>query len=309
MVVLALGALTATSALAAGAPIVETKAATGITETTATLTGSITANGAETKYYFEYGPTTSYGSKTTEHVAPTKGVGSGTAKGLTVFTTYHFRVVATNSYGTSYGADEVFTATPEKPYLVVSSGKVSEFEFKAKGGGPNLEWGGAKTLGCSESSFTGHFINARELEGNMRWTECSGNGGKSLCFNERTIENGYFHGWVQSETLKGTLGYINKANKEVGIKLSGASSEVWANNVDCRGNPEPLNGSLGGQLNVPVNTKIPRTQALSIVYTEKEDKQITGELGGQLLWPNSSWPFGIEGRVEGKANLEFEIQA
>jgi hypothetical protein len=106
--VLALFALTAASALASGSPSVETKPATNITETGATLNGVVNPNGAATKYYFEYGTTTGYGKKTAEVSA-----GSGTKTleesaaitGLTINTTYHFRIVATSTNGTSDGAD------------------------------------------------------------------------------------------------------------------------------------------------------------------------------------------------------------
>jgi hypothetical protein len=95
----------------AAKPTVETKPATGLTEVGATLNGSVTPNGAETKYFFEYGTSESYGSKTSE-----VSIGSGTKNvqvnksitGLSVGTTYHFRIVASNSGGASYGLDETF---------------------------------------------------------------------------------------------------------------------------------------------------------------------------------------------------------
>jgi|HubBroStandDraft_2_1064218.scaffolds.fasta_scaffold00208_2 hypothetical protein len=90
-------------------PAVRTNAATSVWETEATLNGVVTPHGAETKYYFEYGPTTSYGSKTAEASA-----GAGTSSvvvsqaitSLTVGATYHFRIVATNGKGTTDGSDE-----------------------------------------------------------------------------------------------------------------------------------------------------------------------------------------------------------
>ncbi len=99
----------------AGKPSVETKAATSVRETEATLNGIVNPDGAETKYDFEYGTTISYGSKTTE-----VGVGSSTSNlevsktitGLVPGTTYHFRIVAMNSYGTTDGSDHMFTMQP-----------------------------------------------------------------------------------------------------------------------------------------------------------------------------------------------------
>lgn len=103
-------------------PFAESGSVTGVGETTATLHGGVNPNALEAKYYFEYGPTTSYGSKTAEASA-----GSGTSRveeskaitGLARNTTYHYRLVATNSKGTAHGLDQTFktpywrvTATP-----------------------------------------------------------------------------------------------------------------------------------------------------------------------------------------------------
>jgi hypothetical protein len=310
MVVLALCGMTAASALAVGAPTAETKAATGVKETTASLNGVVNPNGVETKDYFEYGPTVSYGSKSREQTTSVEKKPDILVEGLTRGTIYHFRMVATNADGTSYGTDETFTTAAEKPELVLAAGeKYTHFEFSAPGGSTILQWG-AQSLTCTSSSFYGRFINAKELEGNMRWSECFADPqGRRECFNEKTSKEGYISSWVQSEELKGTLGYINKAKKEVGLRLAGKSSEIWANNVDCLGSTHPLTGSLGGQLSLPVNTKIPVTKAFSMVYTEKESKQTTGELGGQLLWNAGYTEFGIAGSLNGKANKEFEIQA
>ncbi len=102
------GSATSTST----APAVLSLAATSVTSTSAQMNASVNPNGSSTTTYFEYGTTTSYGSTT--------GVGgsfSGTTaaavnysmSGLSPNTTYHYRVVATNSGGTSRGSDVTFT--------------------------------------------------------------------------------------------------------------------------------------------------------------------------------------------------------
>ncbi|HEX7310380.1 MAG TPA: hypothetical protein VF232_04310 [Gaiellaceae bacterium] len=113
----------AVAASAASAPTAITGPVTALGTTTATVTGTVNPGGLTTSRYFEYGTTTSYGSTTAS-----VGIGSGTANvavsaaltGLAPGTTYHYRVVATNSTGTSRGADGIF-ATPAAPGVVTGA--------------------------------------------------------------------------------------------------------------------------------------------------------------------------------------------
>ena len=75
-VLAALALALAVPAIAAAAtkPGVSTLGAAKVTITTATLTGKVNPHGAATTYYFQYGTTTAYGSRT-----PSAGVGAGTA--------------------------------------------------------------------------------------------------------------------------------------------------------------------------------------------------------------------------------------
>ena len=83
--------------------------------TGASLTGGVYPNGLDTTYYWQYGTTTSYGQQT-----PAADIGAGRAPaaapanltGLTASTVYHYRLVAQNSAGTSYGYDYSFTSAP-----------------------------------------------------------------------------------------------------------------------------------------------------------------------------------------------------
>ncbi len=83
------------------------------TETEFVLYGDLDPNGLEAEYFFEYGPTTSYGSKSTPtkiDVALESDIErSSLITGLGAHTTYHYRMVAKNSDGATYGADHVFT--------------------------------------------------------------------------------------------------------------------------------------------------------------------------------------------------------
>ena len=93
-------------------PTVVTNNATPVGNTDATLNGTVNANSASSTVTFEYGLTAAYGS--TVNATPNTVTGSAVTPvsaaiiGLTVNTTYHFRVKAVNSGGTSYGLDKTF---------------------------------------------------------------------------------------------------------------------------------------------------------------------------------------------------------
>ncbi|HEY1689541.1 MAG TPA: hypothetical protein VGF95_11840 [Solirubrobacteraceae bacterium] len=100
-----------------------TGAAEDVSSSGARLTGSLEPNGADAHYYFEYGldgyeftsptPPGSNAGSATEAVAATT-----TLSGLESNTTYHYRLVASNAEGVSYGEDESFTTSPAPPVIV-----------------------------------------------------------------------------------------------------------------------------------------------------------------------------------------------
>jgi phosphodiesterase/alkaline phosphatase D-like protein len=96
-------------------PVAATGTASSVTATGAKLAGTVDPEGARTTYRFEYGTTTAYGSTTPDADADSGSDPvnvSADLANLRSNTTYHFRVVATNSAGTSRGADATFT-TPQ----------------------------------------------------------------------------------------------------------------------------------------------------------------------------------------------------
>ena len=98
-------------------PSVEPKGATAVTETTTTLNATVGPHSeAVTECKFEYGTTDAYG-KTASCASPPKSQStpvavSASLAGLTANTTYHFRISASNSSGTSTGEDQTFTTLP-----------------------------------------------------------------------------------------------------------------------------------------------------------------------------------------------------
>ena len=93
------------------APIVTTGSVGSVNKDSAMVNGSVNPNGGSTTYYFEYGGSVDYGSKTS-----VLNIGAGTTAisvrtaltGLALGANYHYRIVASNSGGTSYGNPQTF---------------------------------------------------------------------------------------------------------------------------------------------------------------------------------------------------------
>jgi CSLREA domain-containing protein len=108
---------------AQGAPTAVTGVATGIANGATTLNGTVNPNWTATNVFFQYGLTTAYGAAT-----PVQGLAAGSsaaAMGGSIAdpvcgALHHFRVVATNMYGTTNGADATFTAAACPPPTVTT---------------------------------------------------------------------------------------------------------------------------------------------------------------------------------------------
>lgn len=104
----------APASASAAAPKATTGGAKDVSYGAATVNGTINPGGEATSYYFQYGPTHAYGGQT--------GIGSAGAgakgvpvsvglAGLQPLTVYHYRLVAVNGAGTSFGNDRTFQTT------------------------------------------------------------------------------------------------------------------------------------------------------------------------------------------------------
>jgi hypothetical protein len=92
---------------ARGRPTAVTKGSTPLDDEAWELVGVVNPQGRETKYYFEYGESDTYGKTT-----PVASAGAGEAEVEVrsepvqeIKETWHLRLVALNDAGTSYGAD------------------------------------------------------------------------------------------------------------------------------------------------------------------------------------------------------------
>jgi hypothetical protein len=93
-------------------PVAVTEAAEEVESNDAVMTGTAQVHGEETEYYFEYGPTTSYGSIATGEEIEANGETvevEEVAVNLAPETTYHYSLVVEGPLGVSYGNDQTFT--------------------------------------------------------------------------------------------------------------------------------------------------------------------------------------------------------
>ena len=146
-----------------GPPTIVTEYASSEKQHTADLVVGVGPHGLDTHYEVEYGTSNAYGSTT----APADLGSEGEAlyaypelTGLTVNTTYHFRVKATNADGTTYGTDQTFTTDPaasiaEESALDVGSSsvkleaQVDDYETQAS---YHVEYGTTSSYGASTSA-------------------------------------------------------------------------------------------------------------------------------------------------------------
>jgi hypothetical protein len=134
-----LGAATDIGAYEDGHPRAVTAQATNVSETGATLMGSVNPVGFATTYSFDWGPTDAYGSRVP---ATDASAGSATTPqpvsadlgGLAPGTTVHYRLVATNAFGTVSGGDQSFTTlVPAAPALSITGASVTNRRFRVGG--------------------------------------------------------------------------------------------------------------------------------------------------------------------------------
>jgi hypothetical protein len=176
----------------AAVPTTTTGAANGITQTGATLNGTVKPNGEATTWHFEYGTTTTYGTVTAEQ-GPI-AAGSGTTKvsaaitSLAPGTLYHYRLVGTNPSGSIPGKDHTFTT---RPAVSLNASKLSaNFNenvtlsgqlFGTSVGGvtvtlqenpyPFAVWNDVAT---TTTDASGHYQFIRQLKTNTAWRVVAG---------------------------------------------------------------------------------------------------------------------------------------
>ncbi len=132
----------------AQSPWVATQAAGPVGSASATLNGMATARGSSTDAWFEWGSDATYGAATTLTNIGSSGQVArvmATLDGLLPGTVFHYRLVASNVFGVTLGADRVFTTglkvatwtDSSVPFPAIPSG-LSNIVAQASGHGHNL---------------------------------------------------------------------------------------------------------------------------------------------------------------------------
>lgn len=121
-------------------------------ETQATLVGEITDTGGDPnlEVWFQYGRTSSYGLESAHMSMNGIGLFCTTVTGLDPCTTYHYRAVAKNSAGTSYGSDKTFT-TICGPTVDIKANNSNGPISILYGGNISLSWTSHNATSCQAS--------------------------------------------------------------------------------------------------------------------------------------------------------------
>jgi len=289
--VLALGAVSAAPALAAGKPLVQTDGATEIGETSTTLNGIVDPNGAETKYYFEHSPNKHTveelsAPKTPEATLAAGGSGVEVSKAIATLkagTTYYFRIVAKNTYGTTPGEILSFT-TKELPEFATGTGENFPVKFEKHGTGePTLETKAKRWVLCSESKTTGEITTAKAVSVRLEWTGCLG-AAREGAVNSKGSPSG-------TVVIKGsgTLAFISKAKEQIGIAVALERTEM-------EDPSQEYSFALQGHIVVPVTPLNTKTLEMDLALHaksagEQEFKSYENE-AGKLIEAFPEFEFG-----------------
>ena len=223
------------------APTAITTDATNKTAISATLNGSVNANGSSTTVSFEYGTTTNYGQTITAIQSPVTGNTdtnvSAEITGLNPSTTYYFRVKTTNDIGTTYGSKLSFATTSLseiKSEQMLTSGKTGYGSSISVSG--NLAVIGAGWENTDQAVKAGAVYVYENVNG--QWLErqriTSPNAGYDKIFGQSVATNGNYivitEPWNESAYIYSKVG--SQWTLEQTIKVSNISSEIFGISCD-----------------------------------------------------------------------------
>jgi uncharacterized alkaline shock family protein YloU len=148
-------------------PAITTLAATGITQTSATINGTVNGNNESTAVTFDFGLTVAYGSTVPGVPSPVTGnldnPVTASITGLSPCTLYHYHCVGASSEGTSRGDDMTFQTSASGTSITISGpanacAGSSGNQYSTHPGMTNYSWtvspGGTITAGGTSTSNT-----------------------------------------------------------------------------------------------------------------------------------------------------------
>lgn len=174
-------------ALAAFALAQSCPSVTTVTGTTVNFVGEVTDMGGDATVttWFEYGQTTNYGQTSPQKILSQTGLYCITVSNFNSCTTYHYRAVAQNSAGTSYGEDKIFTTTCSPTVDLKANNSDGPITI-AYGSSATLSWNSTNANSCSASGgWSGSkSLSGSESTGNLTSSKiytltCTGSGGSS----------------------------------------------------------------------------------------------------------------------------------
>jgi alpha-tubulin suppressor-like RCC1 family protein len=245
-------------------PTVTTEGASGIGAHKATLGATVNPNGADTHYYFEYGTVSTLYENDTPAL-PGNDAGSGTTpvkvnvglSGLAPYTTYYYRVVASNSTGTSYGAQREFTTTATG---TLSAGTKDTCALMSSGG---VDCWGENYFGevypeSSEKKIT----TPVAVKGVTNAIEVAA-GGSHVC---ALLSGGSIECWGDNQRGELGIGYTSRSSTPVrvigitnAIAITAGDADTCAllsgGTIDCWG--ENVYGELGNGTTTNSSTPVP----------------------------------------------------
>ncbi len=224
-------------------PTVVVSAVENVNTSTATLTATIDPNGTDTTVWFEYGTDTNYGSGTEVQDAPAAGGAADFAFALAdlVFgQTYHYRAVARNSFGTTYGPDGSFTTGYPAPTAVTGGATATSSSANVAAtvnpNGPEtvywFEYGTSDAYGLTTQAGASDDAEAYTSLGYS-----STSSGSSATQN-RGEGFGAFTSYVRTSSSRGGIRLVNanSANGTADRQIDGANSfGIFAGTSTSRG--------------------------------------------------------------------------